>query len=544
MSVRLLFAVCWLLAAVPVAQAAEIILEGSITTNTTLTADNTYLLRGYVYVKNGATLTIQPGTVIRGEKATKGTLVITKAGFIVAAGTQEQPIVFTSNSPEGSRNVGDWGGLVVLGEAPTNCIGSCIIEGGLNNANGDGEFGGTIAEDSSGVIRYVRIEWAGIAIQPDNEINSLTLGGVGNRTVIDHVACGFGGDDGIEIFGGTVNLRYVVVFGSVDDDLDTDYGWQGNLQFGLCLRYPNRFDVSLSNGSESDNNKNGFLSSPFTAGGFSNVTFIGPRIPGQANPNLQFQAGANFKAATRLRVFNSVFVGWPKGVLLEGQSCENHALQNELRFRYNALADCPTPHELNLSGASPTLNIGQWFTDNQNTVYAGFAATGLVNPYAVQGTSLVPNATLTTGAAVANTADWTDAHLVANAGFFNEVSYRGGFGSTDWSLCWVNWNPQFTQIQNPVPCTNASPETTHLLQEVTFGPNPLRDRLEVVARVTAPGYAWLRVRDLAGRELLAQAYTVEPGKQLLPLNVEALPAGTYLLTLQAEGLQRSFRIVR
>jgi len=159
--------------------------SSDITTNTTWTRNNVYILNGYRYVKDGATLSIEPGTVIRGDKASKGTLIIARTGKIFANGTAAEPIVFTSNEPVGSRTYGDWGGVVILGNAVINVPGGTAqIEGGLLGP--DAVYGGTNDDDSSGVLRYVRIEFPGIAYQPNSEINGLTMGGVGRRTVGKH----------------------------------------------------------------------------------------------------------------------------------------------------------------------------------------------------------------------------------------------------------------------------------------------------------------------------------------------------------------------
>jgi hypothetical protein len=164
-----------------------------------------------VYVVNGAKLTIQPGTVIQGEKGatSRGTLVITKGAQLIADGTKDNPIVFTSDASTPAR--GDWGGIVILGNAKTNSsyngvsgVGS--VEGGVNNAEGLGLYGGVNDADNSGILRYVRIEYAGYAYLPDNELNGLTMAGVGNATIVDFVEVFKANDDAFEMFGGSVNL--------------------------------------------------------------------------------------------------------------------------------------------------------------------------------------------------------------------------------------------------------------------------------------------------------------------------------------------------
>jgi len=238
--------------------------DTDITTNTTWSSNRTYLLKGYRFVKDGATLTIEPGTIIRGDKASKATLVITKTGKIHASGTSTNPIVFTSNEPAGSRNYGDWGGIVILGNAPINVPGgTATIEGGL--LGNDATYGGTNEDDSSGVFRYVRIEYPGIAYQPNSEINGLTMGGVGRKTIIENIQVSYSGDDSYEWFGGNVNCKYLIAHRGWDDDFDTDFGYSGKVQFVLSMRDPNIADQSQSNGFESDNDGTGTTFTPITS---------------------------------------------------------------------------------------------------------------------------------------------------------------------------------------------------------------------------------------------------------------------------------------
>jgi len=191
----------------------NVILEGRITENRTLKAQYTYKLRGLVYVTNGAVLTIEPGTKIVGESNRNGGLIVTRNAKLNADGTADKPIVFTSESSTPKR--GDWAGIVLLGNAPTNASyngqqGIGEIEGGINNSEGMGLYGGTNAADNSGILRYVRIEYAGYAFLPDKEINGLTFGGVGNQTVVDYVQVSYANDDSFEWFGGTVNCKHLI----------------------------------------------------------------------------------------------------------------------------------------------------------------------------------------------------------------------------------------------------------------------------------------------------------------------------------------------
>ncbi|HUM47131.1 MAG TPA: hypothetical protein PLD84_09390, partial [Chitinophagales bacterium] len=173
------------------AQAPVITISGYISANTTWTKNNIYLLSGFVYVNNGATLTIEPGTLVKGDKFSKGAVIISRGARLMADGTAAEPIVFTSNGPIGFRTDGDWGGIILLGKANINQAGGeAIIEGGVDDGQGNGTYGGGASpddNDNSGVLRYVRIEFPGIAFAPNNEINGLTCGGVGRGTTLEHI---------------------------------------------------------------------------------------------------------------------------------------------------------------------------------------------------------------------------------------------------------------------------------------------------------------------------------------------------------------------
>ncbi|HNW77206.1 MAG TPA: hypothetical protein PKJ28_10015, partial [Bacteroidales bacterium] len=256
---------------VPSTDTTAVVISGEITGNVTWSSNHTYLLRGFVYVVDGATLTIQPGTIIKGDKPTVGTLIVERGGKILADGTPVNPIVFTSNAPVGFRNRGDWGGLVLCGKAPVN-NGDPQIEGGPRS-----HYGGNEPADNSGILRYIRIEYAGYPLQPDKEINGLTLAGVGSGTVVDYIMVSYANDDSFEWFGGTVNAKHLIAFRGLDDDFDTDNGFTGNVQYLLAVRDKTVADVSGSNGYESDNDANGSTNAPFTRPVFCNATLIGPR---------------------------------------------------------------------------------------------------------------------------------------------------------------------------------------------------------------------------------------------------------------------------
>ena len=293
---------------VPINVPTDKTITGNITTTTTLTSDKEWTLRGYVYVKEGATLIIQAGTVIKSDIAEKGALCIERGAKIIAEGTATKPIIFTSGKIAGERSPGDWGGIVILGKAKTNRSSEPTIEGGIGRP-----FGGNDDGDNSGILKYVRIEYAGIAALPNSEINALTLGGVGSGTVIENVQTIYANDDAFEFFGGTVSPKNLYAYATADDDFDFDFGYTGTVTNGIAKRDPLFVDNGdAGNGVECDNDGVGSLAQPFTHPKLIGMILVGPNNQtALANHNL----GLRFRRATQFTVKNSVIYGWMKGGL-------------------------------------------------------------------------------------------------------------------------------------------------------------------------------------------------------------------------------------
>jgi hypothetical protein len=227
------------------------ILSGDIKENTTLTKNNVYLIMGTVHVANKATLTIEPGTVIRGDFATTGTLTVTRGSRIVAEGTETNPIVFTSNKPASERKPGDWGGVILMGDAPINRFGG--ISASFYEPNPlYNPFGGNNETGDTGVLKYVRIEFAGKKIDPKTALNGLTVAAVGIKTKIDFVQISFSSDDSFEVIGGNINFNNVISYRANDDDFDFSMGVQTTMNNSLAIRNPYASDNTRSRCFEID----------------------------------------------------------------------------------------------------------------------------------------------------------------------------------------------------------------------------------------------------------------------------------------------------
>lgn len=320
----------------------DVTVSGEITSNTTWTSNHVYLLTGFVYVRDGVTLTIQPGTVIRGDKDSKGTLLIERGAKLMAEGTVDQPIVFTSNFPSGSRAYGDWGGIVLCGKAAINPAGgTAIIEGGPTSIYGGGSSPDD--DDYSGSLKFIRIEFPGIPFVPDKEINGLTLGAIGKSTQLDYIQVSYSGDDSYEWFGGTVNAKHLIAYRGWDDDFDTDFGYRGMIQYAVSLRDKDIADPqSGSNGFESDNDGSGSTNTPVTNPIFSNVTIFGPKYTAATSINSNYKRGMHLRRNTRLNVYNSVFSGYPTGLFIDGTAAQGNATNGDLNLQHCILSGMGT----------------------------------------------------------------------------------------------------------------------------------------------------------------------------------------------------------
>lgn len=423
------------------------ILSGTIKTDLTLKTGKTYTLRGIVYVTDGAVLTIEAGTTINGDKSSRGTLVITRGSRIEAKGTADKPIVFTS-SEGGAAKPGDWGGVVLLGRAKTNAsfngtAGLGEAEGGINNGDGYGLFGGADDNDNSGTLQYVRIEYAGYAFLPDKELNGLSLYAVGRGTKISYVQVIYAADDSFEWFGGTVNCDHLIAYKGLDDEFDTDNGFSGKVQFGIGIRDSAIADVSGSNGFESDNDAAGSTLAPKTLAVFANMTLVGPRENLTNMGNALFRNAAQIRRNSSQSVINSVLLGWPTGLLIDGSTGRptdlNITTDNTLKWAGNIIAGSATPLKYSASASAPTgwtiTDLTNWYNtpEFKNSTLTNTGDAGYTAPF----NYTTPDFTPAAGSAVLNAGiDYSDPKLTG----FTAVTYRGAVGANDnWYKGWTRF---------------------------------------------------------------------------------------------------------
>lgn len=506
--------------------AQDIVLSGDITSNLTLSAGNTYLLSGIVRVQPPATLTIQAGTKIYGENATDGSLIIKPGAKIMAMGTAQNPIIFTSEftKPGSTQSAyyGDWGGIILLGNARIN------VPGGTAAIEGPGDtYGGTNDDDNSGVMQYVRIEYPGIAYSLNNEINGLTFGGVGRGTTIDHIQVSYSGDDSFEWFGGTVNCKNLIAYRGWDDDFDTDFGYRGKLQFLLAVRDPEIADQSQSNGFESDNNGSGSLNEPITSPTYWNVTLIGPKQNSSTPINSLYRRGMHLRRSSRNNVNNAVIIGWPTGVRIDGANTIQ-AAQNGTMTLNNMVISGWTSAALDTANANNlSFNVSSWFAANvNNRLFTTNDSLLLTDPFNLNAPNLtpLPGSPLLTGFAAP-----------PNDGFFDPTAtYLGGLSdnpANNWTQGWAIYPALITDVQEVTPGVISNFE----LQQNY--PNPFNPGTTISYVLPENGNVRLSIYNMLGQEIavLHDGYH-NAGSYSKYFDAAGLSSGIYIYKLETASI--------
>lgn len=389
-------------------------------------ADKIYILEEIIYVQDQASLNIEAGTEIRGEFGSA--LIVRRGGKLRANGLPDNPVVFTSAKPVGQRVPGDWGGVALLGNAPTNEP-NAVLEGIEDTSKV--VFGGSDAEWSCGKLEYVRIEFAGFALDSNKELNALTLAGCGSGTIVDHVHTHFGKDDGLEIFGGTVNISHVLITRAQDDSLDIDRGWKGNAQF-IAIQQ----DANGDNGIEADNWKTSKDAMPRTSPQIYNITIIGPN-------NGTKSIGMTLKEGVAGTISNGIFMGHPTiAIDIQGDATvaqvtsDNMRVQNSLFFDFGAdgMTYFPVEEPNSANDDDNGFDEGMHF---RNATYGNVFGQDprLANPFDLQGVDFRP----TDGQRVSGIG--TTPPTTADSFFDESATYLGAFapGIPSWTNGWTSF---------------------------------------------------------------------------------------------------------
>ena len=392
-------------------------LEGVQTEDLCLTKDKAWLLRGGVTIGddvNPTTIKIEPGTTVYGESAQVSFLAIARHSKIIAEGTATAPIVFTSDQLDGQRGRGDWGGLAINGLATINgCDGSDPCE--AEAEGGVGKYGGDNDADNSGIVKYVRLEFGGVVISTDNEINGFGLAGVGSGTMIDYVQIHAQNDDCIEFWGGTVSAKHIVCSLPGDDGIDWDFGWRGNMQHALVIQDT----VAGNNGIEADNHESAFASEPVSNPTLSNLTLVGEPTIAASN------YGTMLRRGTSGHLTNVAITGFSKACLSirDQQTYDNFATTSAIDHTMMA---CAKPYEESADEMESMQEEDVFEAELTNAIEDDLMLTSV----AVTGPDLRPKSgSPLLGAGQSPSGAWWDA-----------ATYVGAFdATTDWTAGWTSF---------------------------------------------------------------------------------------------------------
>ncbi len=329
-----------------------VVVTNEITGTESWSNANYYVLRGAVFVREGATLNIQAGTTVIGESGSVGTLIVLKGGRLNAIGTRDQPIVFTSDQPVGNRARGDWGGLILNGRAPVN------IPGGEGVGEADtGVYGGGDPNDNSGSLRYVRVEFAGVEFSPDNELNGIAFQGVGRGGSYEYIQVHMNRDDALEWFGGTADIKYAVASNAADDSFDWTFGWSGRAQF---LAVHQRGDDG-DNGIEADNNEFGNEFLPRSNPQIYNTTMCGDP---DRNEGSESNRAMLLRRGTAVTFRNFLITGFKAtGIQVDGASTVSQVNNGTTQIGAGVIWNVATPLHSSVtpftqSGRFPDVRVG------------------------------------------------------------------------------------------------------------------------------------------------------------------------------------------
>ncbi len=408
------------------------VVSGRINSDTTFDTNSYWVLRGAVFVESGATLTLDAGTEVFGEFATNGTLIIDRGARIHSNGTATAPVVFSSDQPIGERARADWGGLIINGDAPLNVPGSTSV------GEGDtGTYGGNDPDDDSGHLYYTRVEFAGTEFSPDNELNGISFQGVGRNTEVDHVMVSFNKDDGMEFFGGTVEVKHVICFGIADDSFDWTDGWTGKGQFMVALQSGDDADQGI----EADNNADNNTLLPRSNPTLYNLTLLGDPDTDQGSES---DTGILLREGTSATIRNFIVHGFKEASVdvdgaetftqITGTTDTPLTMESGIVYGNCSVSGCDGEFRPDSDDATASITTRNWVTGSTNVTTT--LDPMLVDPFNLSAPDISPAA-----GSPAITGTVTPALPPAGDDFFDQAPFIGavgpaGSGHDTW---WQGW---------------------------------------------------------------------------------------------------------
>ncbi len=506
------------------------ITDSNISSNLNWSADNVYILDGYVFVPVGQTLNIEAGTVIKGVSTPNmgdaaSALIVPIGSKIDATGTPEAPIIFTSEFDDISvdndltkDDKGLWGGLIILGDGIVGVDGGVQNVEGIPSTEGRASYGGFDNEDDSGTLQYVSIRHGGAKLEANNEINGLTLAGVGSQTTINYIEVFANLDDGIEFFGGAVSVKHAVVSFCGDDSFDYDQSWDGNGQFWFSLQ-----DEESNRAGEWDGSEAADLS-PQVSPIISNATFIGG---GDTSDNEDNNDAMRIRDDAAVKLYNSVFSGFARRAIVidndAAQDSYQRLVDGDIEFINNVFFDFgagDTFAELvTTDGGDDNLLINH-LIDNGSVI---------ADPN-MGGVSRLPDGGL--DPRVAFGPAFSGAVTIPNAtSFFDVVNYKGAFDNeNNWALSWtaLSDNGYFADL-----VSSTSEPLSLVDQSINLYPNPVTDDMTISFDLQSSSSLTIQVRDLTGRVIFTPVVDLQYGigRQTENINIANLQSGTYIVLL-------------
>ncbi len=526
---------------------AQIIVSdnGSGTGTTTWTSNNTYILDGMVFVNSGDELTIEPGTIIKGmpgSGAEASALIVARGGKINAVGTQENPIIFTfeQDALDGStpyNTKGQWGGVIILGNAQLNSSpGETQIEG-IPDTESRGIYGGNDDLDNSGTMKYVSIRHGGTDIGAGNEINGLTLGGVGSQTTLEYIEVIANADDGVEFFGGTASIKYVLTAFCGDDSFDYDEGWRGYGQFWCTVQEEGDGD----RGGEHDGGTDPEDGLPYAHPIISNATYIGQgTTAGKRAVTLRDNAGGEYH--------KSIFFNWGKGIDIEnlasGEDCYQRFINDEIKFSENIFDQC-TNQGINAEAQDifkVTMGSG-WQSLSDSTNALNESSTAFQNSFISLGNQNVEsglsyNIEEGSGSLALIPSDGlTTESIIDLPSWFDTADFPGAFDPN----LECTWLEGWSMLSNRgfIGCGNNILEEINTNFLKTF-PNPTDGNLQIVCNKSLID-ASIEVRDLNGRLIQKETRNIFANENLL-INIDSKP-GVYVISITDENFNLHSKII-